>query len=193
MRRKKRGLKRAPKRTFGKYPNTMLLAVSLVLLILGADSTIVHMIIAQVGSFGYFGAVLTGAFSVSLFTVVPAYLVLIHLSQEFNPIAIALFGAVGGMLGDVMLFRFVRNGLYREWRPMIVRASRSMVGRALRSPRLRWLSPVLGAAIIVSPLPDEFGVGLMGLSHLKNWQFVLITLALNAAGIYAVVWVAANV
>jgi hypothetical protein len=161
--------------------------VSIVLLVLSADTAVVHMLIAQIGSFGYFGALITGVFSVSVFTAAPAYVVLVHLAQEFNPIFIALFGAVGGMVGDFVLFRFIKGGLYREWRPWIVRISRSAIGRLFRSRHLRWLSPAVGAAIIASPLPDEFGVGLMGLSHLKSWQFALITFALNALGIYAVV------
>jgi uncharacterized membrane protein YdjX (TVP38/TMEM64 family) len=46
---------------------------------------------------------------------------------------------------------------------------------------------VLGAIIIASPLPDEMGVGLMGISKLKTSQFILLSFVLNAIGIFIVV------
>lgn len=37
-----------------------------------------------------------------------------------------------------------------------------------------WLTPVIGAIIIASPLPDDLGVGLLSASKIKKWQFILL-------------------
>ena len=50
-----------------------------------------------------------------------------------------------------------------------------------------WTLPVLGAVIIASPLPDEMGVGLMGISKLKTSQFILLSFVLNSIGIFIIV------
>jgi uncharacterized membrane protein YdjX (TVP38/TMEM64 family) len=47
--------------------------------------------------------------------------------------------------------------------------------------------PIIGALIIISPFPDEIGIGLMGLSKIKKWQFMLISFALNSLGIFIIV------
>ena len=49
---------------------------------------------------------------------------------------------------------------------------------------------VMGAIIIASPFPDEVGISLMGISQLKNWQFLVISFLLNSLGILFVVTIA---
>ena len=165
----------------------MLLVLSFVLLFLLADVEIVHTLIEQVGTFGYFGGLLVGIFSVSLFTAAPAYLVLYHLAQEFNPVLLALCGGIGGVLGDLLIFRFLKDGVFKELHPLIVKHRKSRVVALFRSRSFKWLTPSIGALIIISPFPDEVGVGLMGLSKIKTWQFACLAFLLNSAGILAVV------
>ena len=50
-----------------------------------------------------------------------------------------------------------------------------------------WTLPILGAIIIASPLPDEMGVGLMGISKLKTSKFILLSFILNAIGIFLII------
>ena len=47
--------------------------------------------------------------------------------------------------------------------------------------------PVIGAIIIASPLPDELGVSLMGMSQMKASRFILLSYILNSIGIFLVV------
>jgi len=42
----------------------------------------------------------------------------------------------------------------------------------------------VGALIIISPLPDELGVSLMGISKLKWYRFLLLSFTLNTLGIF---------
>ncbi len=47
--------------------------------------------------------------------------------------------------------------------------------------------PFIGAVVIASPLPDEAGISLLGMSKIRPWQFFVVTFALNALGIFIVV------
>ncbi|KKR47070.1 MAG: hypothetical protein UT80_C0011G0001, partial [Parcubacteria group bacterium GW2011_GWC1_40_13] len=54
-------------------------------------------------------------------------------------------------------------------------------------PKLfKWLIPFIGALIIASPLPDEAGLAMMGLSKMKTSVFIPISFALNFLGILAI-------
>ncbi|OHA18214.1 MAG: hypothetical protein A2664_01965 [Candidatus Taylorbacteria bacterium RIFCSPHIGHO2_01_FULL_46_22b] len=175
------------KTTKWRYKNTTLLILSLVALIFLADTAVAHALIKQIGSYGYLGAAITGIFFVSTFTVAPASVVLFHLAQEFNPILIALYAGAGAAIGDLLIFRFLKDRVFEELAPLFRKFGNSYVSSVFKTPYFAWLLPVLGAIIIASPFPDEIGIGLMGLSKIKFWQFMLLAFVLNAVGIFIVV------
>lgn len=176
-----------------KYKNTILLVLSLVALFLLADTTIAHSFITHIGSYGYLGAAITGIFFVSTFTVVPASVVLFHLAQEFNPLMIALYAGAGAVIGDLIIFRFLKDGVFEELRPLISRFNGSYIAALFRTPYFAWVVPVIGAIIIASPFPDEVGIGMMGLSRIQWWQFAILAFILNTIGIFLIVTLAATV
>jgi len=47
----------------------------------------------------------------------------------------------------------------------------------------RWSMVLFGALVIASPLPDEIGLAMMGLSKVKTLLFIPISFSLNAFGI----------
>jgi hypothetical protein len=53
---------------------------------------------------------------------------------------------------------------------------------------MKWLSPIVGALIIASPLPDEFALTLMGLSKVRLAVLIPISFIMNMLGIYFIVW-----
>ena len=171
-----------------RYRNAMLLVLSLVLLFLFADSEIVHALIRQIGAYGYEGAFIAGIFFVSTFTVVPASLLLFHLAQEFGALGVALCGGAGAVVGDLLIFRFFKDRVFDEFKPLVTKVRKPTLGRLFKSRYFGWFTPVLGALIIASPLPDEVGIGLMGLTNITQWQFIFLTYALNTAGIFIIVW-----
>lgn len=176
-----------------KYKNTTLLVLSLIVLFLLADTAIAHSLIRQIGNFGYLGAFITGIFFVSTFTVVPASVVLFHLAQEFNPLIIALCAGAGGVIGDLLIFRFLKDGVFEEVRPLIARFGGSYIAALFRTPYFAWIVPVIGAVIIASPFPDEVGIGMMGLSKIRWWQFAILVFVLNTIGIFLIVTLATTV
>ncbi|MFZ2832043.1 MAG: hypothetical protein WAZ40_02730 [Minisyncoccia bacterium] len=173
-----------------KYRNTALLICSLVALFVISDTEIAHTLIKHIGRFGYLGAGITGVFFVSTFTVAPASLVLFHLAQEYNPLIVALCSGAGAVLGDLIIFHFLKDGVFTELEPLFEKIRGSSLNIMVRTRYFVWLNPVVGALIIASPLPDEIGIAMMGLTKIKIWQFALLTFVLNSLGIFLIVTLA---
>lgn len=172
------------------YKNTTLLVLSLVVFFFLVETPRVDNLIRQAGTLGYLGAFIAGIFFVSTFTVAPAAVVLYHLADTLHPLEIAILAGLGAMIGDYIIFNFMKDRVFRELRPYFLKHGRPYIRILYKSPYFAWMAPVFGAFIIASPFPDEVGVGILGLSKIKRWQFFLLSLVLNAAGIFFVVSIA---
>lgn len=170
-----------------RYRNTALLVLSLGLFWYFADSELVQGSLARVGSLGYLGAFISGMFFVSVFTVAPAAAVLFGLAEGHDPILLAFLAGLGAVIGDYIILRVLKDRVFHELTPLAEQLGGSFVMNLFRTPYFSWAVPFVGAVIIASPLPDEVGIGLMGLSRVKAWQFLLIAFVLNALGIFAVI------
>lgn len=170
-----------------KYKNTTLLVISILLLLIFADTKVVRDLIYSIGTLGYVGAFFTGIFFVSTFTVAPATVTLYYFSQTLNPFGIALCAGIGALVGDYAIFRFFKDGVLQELAPLGKRISSSYLFSLFKTPYFLWLTPFLGAFIIASPFPDELGIALLGIASMKRWKFALLSFALNTAGIFIIV------
>jgi len=173
-----------------KYKNSFLLLISLIALFYFSGTDFGQDIITSISKLGYFGSFLSGIFFVSTFTVAPAGVVLFKLAQAYNPLLIALTAGLGAVIGDYIIFRFLKDNVFDEIKPVFMKFGGSNISRLMGTPYFAWLAPVIGALIIASPFPDEIGVGLMGLSKLKNWQFLTISFLLNSLGILIIITIA---
>jgi len=173
-----------------RYKNTGLLIVSLVVFFYLAGTPFVERIITTMGSLGYVGSFIAGIFFVSTFTVAPSGIVLYHLAELLNPLGVAVSAGAGAVIGDFIIFRFFKDHVFEELRPIFSKLGSHPILRILSTPYFAWILPVLGAFIIASPFPDEVGIGLMGISRMKSWQFLVLAFALNATGIFFVVTLA---
>lgn len=170
-----------------KFKNSFLLLVSLVVFFWLAKTPLVDRIIREIGSLGYLGAFITGIFFVSTFTVAPAAVILFHLADTLHPIEVAILAGLGAMVGDYVIFRFMKDKVFEELLPLIRKLHTPKLKLLFKSPYFAWILPVVGAFIIASPLPDEAGVTMLGLSKIKKWQFFLLAFVLNAVGIFLIV------
>lgn len=169
------------------YKNTTLLALSLVAFFYLARTPEVENFINSIGSLGYLGAFITGIFFVSTFTVAPAAVVLFNLADHLHPVEVALLAGLGAMAGDYIIFRFLKDKVFDELVPIFKRMHTPYVRTLFKSPYFSWVMPFIGAVVIASPLPDEAGISLLGMSKIRPWQFFVVTFALNALGIFIVV------
>lgn len=172
------------------YKNTTLLILSIIVFAFLADTSIVHALIRHIGSYGYLGSFITGIFFVSTFTIAPASLVLFHLAQDYNAFIIAVTAGAGAVIGDLLIFRFFKDQIFIEFAPIMKRLRRTGFLTPFKSPYFAWVTPVMGAIIIASPFPDEIGIGMMGLTKIKQWQFMVLTYVLNTLGILIIVLLA---
>lgn len=168
------------------YKNLTMLLLSLIIFFYLMKTPAVDNLIQQAGNLGYIGAFFAGMFFVSTFTAAPAAVVLFHLADKLHPIEVALLAGAGGMVGDYMIFRFMKNRIFTELRYMFLKHGKSF--RTLfKSPFFAWLTPILGAIWIASPFPDEVGVSMMGMSKIKTWQFLSLVFLLDVIGIFIIV------
>lgn len=133
---------------------------------------------------------MAGTFFVLTFTVAPAGVVLFNLAEIYNPYLVALVAGLGAVVGDYIIFRFLKDAVFEEIKPVFMKLGGTHMSRLMSTPYFAWLAPVIGAVIIASPFPDEIGIGLMGISKLKNWQFLVVSLLLNSLGMLAIVVIA---
>lgn len=143
--------------------------------------------VQSIGQLGYLGIFVIGILFVSTFTVTPAAVILFHLAESSHIIPLALLAGAGAVCGDLILYNYLQDKVFIELKPFFGLIGRSRVGRLFNSRYLAWSLPVIGALIIASPLPDEFGIALLGGSKLSRWQFVALSYVLNTAGIFIIV------
>lgn len=169
-----------------RYPNLALLLASLsVTAFLALNGTLFRLVEA-LGALGYLGVFLAGTLFVSTFTLAPAAVVLFNFAKVIDPAVIAVIGGLGAALGDYIAYRFIRERLFDELSPLLKTLHLYRRVNVLHTRYFAWLAPVVGAAIIASPLPDELGLSLLGLKKISLPRFLLLAFLLNALGIYVV-------
>lgn len=134
------------------------------------------------------GSLIAGAFFTSLFTVAPASVVLIEIAHVSSPWLVATIGAAGAVLGDLFIFLFVRDSIAQNAPFFLTPRQRRSIRHTFGRPFLRWLLPLAGALIIASPLPDELGLALMGLSRMPTRWFIPLSYTMNFLGILAITY-----
>ncbi|TSC70075.1 MAG: Uncharacterized protein CEO12_572 [Parcubacteria group bacterium Gr01-1014_46] len=134
--------------------------------------------------FELFGAFFAGMFFTTIFTTAPAIVTLGNIALHTSPLTTAILGACGAMIGDLIIFRFIRDRLSEHLFELI--NHNTIWKRAKHLFRLRyfrWFTFLIGGLLIASPLPDELGIGLLGFTKMKTKQFIPISLFFNFVGI----------
>ena len=136
------------------------------------------------------GSFLGGFFLVSAFTAAPALVAITEIAQHNSALLVSFFGAIGALIGDLLIFRFVKDSISDDIAYLLKKTGS---GRFLHIFHLRifgWLIPLIGALIVASPLPDEIGLAMMGLSKMKTKFFAPTIFILDFLGILAVALIA---
>lgn len=169
-----------------KYRNFIILLISVVLAAFLVKQEFLRSFLLGLGGLGYLGAFIAGILFVSTFTVSIGAIIFSILSQSLSPIEIGIIGGLGAVTGDFVIFRFVKDSLIEEIEPLYEHFGGNHLNHILHTRYFSWLLPLIGTILIATPLPDEVGVSLLGLSKMKTYQFILISLPLHIVGIYLV-------
>lgn len=127
-----------------------------------------------------------GMFFTSIFTAAPSVVIIAELARHYSVFWLAFFGGLGALLGDYVIFRFVRDKVSDALIALLRRKSNERWRAIFRMGLFRWLTPFIGAVIIASPLPDELGLTVWGISKLPTKYFVPLSFSLNFLGILIV-------
>jgi len=170
------------------YKNLTYLFISILVAILLLQNQLFRNLLTYLGNYGYFGAFIGGMLFVSTFSVSIGTALLSILASKLNPIEIGIIAGLGAVIGDLTIFQFVRGkGLINEIKHFFNYFGGDKISHLIHTKYFSWSLPVIGALIIASPLPDELGVGLMGISKLKTYQFIILSYVLNSIGIILVI------
>lgn len=160
--------------------------VSIVVAAILARNGVLENIVNSTIELEIIGSLIAGIFFTSIFTVAPAAVVLVGFAQNYNPLAVAVLGGLGALIGDFVIFYFTRENLSKDISYLGTHTGLKKFTAVFKLKLFRRILPFIGALIIASPLPDEPGLALMGLSKIKKWQFAILVFLLNSAGIFII-------
>lgn len=130
---------------------------------------------------------ISGIFFTSVFTLAPASITLIHIAQDSPISGVVVWGGLGAMCGDLVLFLFIKDRFAEDLKSVFKPSSVKYFLKSLHFGFMRWLSPLIGALIIASPIPDEFGITLLGMSKVKVIVLIPLAFFMNMLGIYLLI------
>ena len=136
---------------------------------------------------------LAGSLFTSVFTVAPSIVIFGQLAVENSFPLVVFLGALGAVCGDYIIFSLFRNHIERDLHALIPLTRGARLKHLMRSRLIRSVLVAVGAVIIVSPLPDELGLTLMGLSKTNYRTFFIVSFIANAVGIAMVGLVAQEI
>jgi len=160
--------------------------LSIIIAIILAKTGVLAGILTSTQKWELLGSLVAGIFFVSIFTAAPAGVVLFEIAAANSIWEVALFGGIGALIGDLLIFRFIKDNISEDIHWLMRKTKQERLVSIFKPKLFKWLIPFIGALIIASPLPDETGLAMMGLSKMKTSVFIPISFTLNFLGIFAI-------
>jgi len=138
----------------------------------------------------WLGIIFAGLFFTSIFTTAPAIALLGSFAQTTPLLILAILGGLGAMIGDLIIFTFVRGKVSKGFDNLLKSPQGLRFSVIFKHEIFRFFLPFFGAIVIASPLPDEVGVAMLGISKMSKKRFLILSFTLNSVGIFIVSWLA---
>ncbi len=156
-----------------------------------------HDFIFQAGALTAFFA---GCLFISTFTAPISAVTLLILAEKFPILELWLLAAIGAVVSDFLMFNYIKDGLGKEIQPIAKDvaeevgevaedlskkpAFRDFIrGNGVKTKHYKWLHHVAGAILILTPLPHDVGIKLMGTGKLKKYQYIELSALVNVIGL----------
>lgn len=152
-----------------------------------ARSGVIHDLSGTLGYSSVIPVFIAGLFFTSMFTIAPASIVLAEFGQTMGIWEVAVWGALGSVVGDMLIFLFMKNEVSDDLELVIRSKYFRKITRWSHFGFMRWILPLVGGLIIASPIPDEFGLALIGFSRIKTAYVIPIVFVMNMLGVWAIV------
>ena len=146
-----------------KHQNTVLLLVSFVFTYYLVKTELVDTVVHFLGNFGYLSALVLGFLFSFGFTTTPASATLFFLGKQLNPFLMALVGAVGAALSNLIIYMFVKYQFLEEIRYILseelkLEFSKFEITLTQSLMRRKWMKifvPALAGVLTAMPVPTE--------------------------------------
>ncbi|MDP3733140.1 MAG: hypothetical protein Q8Q91_01230 [Candidatus Daviesbacteria bacterium] len=150
-------------------------------------SGLLHNLVITVLPLKFIAEFLAGMFYTSFLTSPISMAMIVVLAENNNPIILALLAGMGAVVGDLVIIKFFKEKLSKDVSLITRELQLKKINNFLIKWKLEFITPLVGAIIIASPLPDELGLMMLGASNLRYYQIVILTYLLNTAGILLIV------
>jgi len=180
-----------------KYPNITLFLLSILIAVLLSVTGVLDAFFSDLGSLGYVGAFLAGLLFPITFTAPLATAALLYIGAHYDITSSVLLATFGALIGDLVIFTFIKDGTLKEIHE--IRSEYRINHRThdhyrrhkallmlFQTKPFHALAIFLGGLLILSPLPDEFGVAILASYKLDIKKFIPLSLLLNGIGIWIV-------
>ena len=164
--------------------DTVIILLSILLALVLVKTDVLIKLLTSTRELEFLGSFVAGLFFTSIFTVVPAAVALGEIARTDSIVLTAFFGAIGAVIGDLFIFRFIKDKLSEHLLELLKHQGGFKRLRVLLKLKyFRWLTFLIGGLIIVSPLPDELGISILGFSRTRVWPFIILSFVANFIGI----------
>lgn len=171
-----------------KYPKFFALVLTIIIAILIFNNE--KIINGQSFSIieNYLSSFTLGVFYAYGFTATLATGALLKVANQQNIIITGLIAGLGSLLGDLIIFRFIRSSFNDELKLLGKTKLMKKIKKIFEKySSLNKMVPLVAYMIIASPLPDEIGVALAAsYKDVTTKSFVAISYLLNTAGIFII-------
>ncbi len=168
------------------YADFLILLVSILVAIFILEESFIKQFIYSLGDYRWLGIFISGMFFTSLITTAPSIALLSEFAQTTPIFPMALIGGLGAVVGDYIIFRFIKDRVSKDVEYLFSFSQKKRFKQIFKTHLFKFLVPFIGALIIASPLPDEMGIAMMGISKTKDKYFLLISFVMNSLGIYII-------
>ena len=139
--------------------------------------------ISMLAGYKWFGIFIAGIFLPLVFTAAPVTVFFLEIFKNTPVLPVVLIGSVGAFFGDFVIFRFAKNRVAEDLNYIINLKKHQRLAHIFHLKLFRYMTPLLGAIIIATPLPDEFGVAILGLAKITGARFAVLTFLIHAAAL----------
>jgi len=176
-----------------RHRNLFYLLISIALAYFILTSSYIRDFFANAGTFGYIDSFIIGFFFPHGLTVIPATSAFLVLAENLSPLVIALIGAVGAVISDYIIFRFIGDKLILGFEEIADDISHSLKKeieriktRAIKSKLFRRFIPIIAGVILASPLPDELVAILFKTAKFEPKKFLIYAYIFHFIGIFII-------
>lgn len=128
------------------------------------------------------------------FTAAPAAAILLILAKEQNLFFAEFVAGFGALLGDLIIFHFLRHGFSDEVQKLSQEKVVKSAQKIVPGPIQKHLLASLAGFLIASPLPTEIGVTLLASTkNVTPRKFSIIAYILHTTAIFTILLVGSTI